>query len=51
MKFTTAFLALVATAIPVIALPAAEPVELVERDAAPVELEKRDNTVYVCSGE
>ena len=49
MKFSTALIALAAAALPVIAVPAPE----AAAEAAPVaepELEKRANTVYVCSG-
>lgn len=51
MKASTALLVLAASIIPALAVPAPEPEALAE--AAPVadgELEKRANTVYVCSG-
>ena len=46
MQFSTALIALTATILPVIAMPTAE------AEAAPgAVLEKRANTVFVCSGE
>ena len=45
MKFTVALLAVVAAIVPAIASPVAEP------EAQPAgELNKRDDTIYVCSG-
>lgn len=42
MKFTLALIAVAATILPALAAPTAE---------AEAQLEKRDNTVYVCTGE
>lgn len=52
MKFSTTFLVLVAATLPALAVPTAEPeaTDLVGRVAEPAELEKRDNTIYVCEG-
>lgn len=52
-QFFTVFVALATAFVPVLAVPAAAPepsvsAELVEREAAPEELEKRDNSIYVC---
>lgn len=53
MHFATVLSTVAAAILPVLAVPAAAPepvasAELKEREAAPVELEKRANGIYVC---